>query len=90
MSLEVAVAIPMELATGGCEDKGRSGPNAIRKEQIEKVLERKTRRSWLRKESARSICEAKFSGRNAGATVTRLSVWAASVAVDVEKSEVAK
>lgn len=93
MSPEVAAAILLERAVGGGgEDKDRSGPDGIRHEQTEKALERNMRRSCVRKESAKAICEVKCRGGMAGVNVTGSSVWLTSEApaVDLEKEDVAK
>ena len=93
MSLKVADEILLEpAARGGGEDKDRSGPDGIRHEQTEKSLERNMRRSCMRKESARAICEVKCRGGMAGVIVTGSSVWSVleESAVDFEKEDVAK
>lgn len=93
VSPKVAVEILLERAAGGGgEDKDRSGPDGIRHEQTEKSLERNMRRSCMRKESARAICEVKCRGGMAGVIVTESSVWLAleAPAVDFEKEDVAK
>lgn len=93
MSPEVAVVILLECAAGGGDEvKDKSGPDGIRHEQIEKALERNMRRSCVRKESARAICEVKCCGGMAGVIATGSSVWSAleALAVDFEKEDVAK
>jgi hypothetical protein len=94
LSPELAVAILLleRAAGGGGEDIERFGPDGIFHEQTEKVLERNMRRSCVRKESTKAICEVKCHGRIAGIIVAGSSVWSALEvpAVDFENEEVVK